>query len=103
MAVAMYVILHLALKSRQQKVVTGELGLVGEVGVAETEINPEGRIFIHGEWWKAVSSSRIPPRQRVRVTGVEGLTLRVEAMNETALRQASIAHEEVRSREPKRS
>jgi len=84
MAVVMYVILHLALKSRRQKVVTGDLGIVGEVGVAQTEINPEGRVFVHGEWWKAGSQSRILPGERVRVIGVDGLTLRVEAVSPAA-------------------
>lgn len=101
MAVAMYLILYLALRSRQQKVVTGEIGLVGQVGVALTELNPEGRVFIHGEWWKAVSSSPVRPGQRVRVTEVKGLTLHVQAVDETALPPASIVPDEVQSQEPK--
>jgi len=86
----MYIILHLALRIRRQKVVTGDLGIVGEVGIAETEINPEGRIFVHGEWWNGVSQSPIARGARVRVVGVEGLTLLVEAVSPTAPRHASI-------------
>jgi len=74
----------------RRKVVTGDLGIVGEIGVAETEINPGGRVFIHGEWWNAFSQSRIPPGERVRVMGLEGFTLLVEAVNPSAPRQASI-------------
>lgn len=103
LAVVMYVILRLALRSRQQKVVTGELGIVGEVGVAQTEINPEGRVFVHGEWWTAVCESRIPSGERVRVVGVDGLRLRVEAVSPTAPRQASILDVDSNSKELKRA
>ncbi|MBI3951169.1 MAG: nodulation protein NfeD [Acidobacteria bacterium] len=99
MAVVMYVILRLALRSRQQKVVTGDLGMVGEIGVAQTEINPEGRIFIHGELWSAVSQSRISLGERVRVVGMDGLTLRVEPVSPSAPRQASIVDAESNGKE----
>jgi membrane-bound serine protease (ClpP class) len=80
LAVVIYVILRLALRSRHQKVVTGEMGIVGEIGVSQTEMNPDGRVFVHGESWAARSESRIPSGTRVRVTGLTGLTLRVEAV-----------------------
>lgn len=102
MAVVIYVILHLALRSRRHKVVTGDLGIVGEIGVAETEINPEGRVFIHGEWWKAVSESRIPAGARVRVVGLDGLKLLVEAVSPTAPRRASIVDVEANRKESTR-
>jgi membrane-bound serine protease (ClpP class) len=89
-AVAMFVILQLAFRSRRQKVVTGELGIVGEIGVTQTELNPQGRVFVHGEWWNAVSQSPILHGQRVRVVGVSGLTLMVEAISPPAPRPASI-------------
>jgi len=79
-AVAMIVILRLAMKAREQKVVTGDLGMVGLIGTAETELNPEGQVFVRGELWSAVASSRIAKGERVRVVGIEGLKLRVEAM-----------------------
>lgn len=80
LAVALYVILRLALRSRLQKVVTGELGMIGKIGVAQTEINPVGRVFIHGELWSARAESPIASGARVRVTGLSGLTLHVEAV-----------------------
>jgi membrane-bound serine protease (ClpP class) len=39
---------------------------------------PEGKIFVHGEYWNAVSPVPVPAGARVRVTAVEGLTLTVE-------------------------
>ena len=32
---------------------TGQEGLIGEVGVARTRLDPEGQVFVHGELWKA--------------------------------------------------
>ncbi|HID93874.1 MAG TPA: nodulation protein NfeD [bacterium (Candidatus Stahlbacteria)] len=64
--------------TRRKKVVTGDKGLIGEIGKALERIAPEGRVFIHGEIWKATSSVPIKKGEKVRVVAVEGLTLRVE-------------------------
>jgi membrane-bound serine protease (ClpP class) len=71
-------LLSLVLKARANKVVTGEAGMIGEEGVARTELRPRGTIFVHGELWEAVSSAEVEAGSRVRVVAVEGLTLRVE-------------------------
>lgn len=71
-------LVRLAIRAWRSKVVTGEAGLLDEVGVARTELSPEGKIFIHGEIWNAVSNAPVPPGSRVRVRAVEGLRLRVE-------------------------
>jgi membrane-bound serine protease (ClpP class) len=34
-------------------------GLVGEVGEAVERIDPEGKVFIEGEYWSAVSTEPI--------------------------------------------
>ena len=33
---------------------TGAAGMVGERGVVYTPLNPEGQVFVHGEYWQAV-------------------------------------------------
>ncbi len=71
-------LLSLVLKARANKVVTGEAGMIGEVGVARTALAPRGTIFVHGELWDAVSSITLEAGSRVRVVAVEGLTLKVE-------------------------
>jgi membrane-bound serine protease (ClpP class) len=58
--------------------VTGQEGLLGTIGTARTEIRGRGKIFIHGEYWDARSKVRIDEGARVKVVGVEGLTLDVE-------------------------
>jgi membrane-bound serine protease (ClpP class) len=56
---------------------TGDKGLVGEVGTALTDLNLEGRVAIHGEYWNARADSHIPSGERVRVVRVDSLTLTV--------------------------
>jgi membrane-bound serine protease (ClpP class) len=101
MAVIMVIVLRLAMRSREQKVVTGDLGMVGLVGVAETTIDPHGQVFVHGELWQAVSDMKIAQGEPVRVIGVEGLKLQVEAINPAAPRQASIVEVSAENRAEK--
>lgn len=68
----------LVIKARRSKVVTGQQGLIGEIGVAQSPLEPEGKVFVHGELWDAVSSANIAPGQRVQVKRIEGLRLEVE-------------------------
>jgi membrane-bound serine protease (ClpP class) len=68
----------LVIKARRAKVVTGQQGLIGEIGVAQSALQPEGKVFVHGELWDAVSSANIAPGTRVLVKRVDGLRLEVE-------------------------
>jgi membrane-bound serine protease (ClpP class) len=68
----------IAARALRRKVQTGFEGLVGEVGVARTDLTPEGRVFVHGELWRARADDSIHAGARVRVIGLEsGLTLKV--------------------------
>jgi membrane-bound serine protease (ClpP class) len=71
-------LMSIALKARANKIVTGEQGLVGEIGMAQTELSPRGKVFIHGEIWDAVSSRPVPAGESVIVRRVEGLELFVD-------------------------
>ena len=71
-------LMSIALKARANKVVTGAQGLVGEIGIAQTELSPRGKVFVHGEIWDATSASGVSAGQAVVVLGVDGLQLRVE-------------------------
>ena len=56
----------------------GAAGLVGETGIVRETLAPDGQVAIHGELWRAVAVE--PPIEagtRVKVVGVEGLTLKV--------------------------
>jgi membrane-bound serine protease (ClpP class) len=76
-------LMTIALKARRNKVVTGAQGLVGEMGVAQTALSPQGKVFVHGELWDAVASSPLPPGQMVIVRSIDGLTLQVDPLAAT--------------------
>ena len=73
-------LMSIALKARRNKVVTGEQGLVGETGVAQTALAPQGKVFVHGELWDAIAPSPVPIGQLVVVRRIDGLTLQVEPL-----------------------
>jgi membrane protein implicated in regulation of membrane protease activity len=57
-------------------------GPIGESGIVEDAIDDEGFVRVGAERWRARSapdSAPIPVGARVRVVGVRGLTLQVEA------------------------
>ena len=67
-----------AMRSRE-RARTAQVGLVGLVGEARGDLNPEGAVFVKGSLWRARSSNGpIPKGRRIRVRGIEGLILRVE-------------------------
>jgi membrane-bound serine protease (ClpP class) len=71
----------LAMRARKGKQMTGIETLVGEIGVSQTDINPEGMVFVRGEYWRARSGEVIAAGQRVSIKRVEGnLILYVEAI-----------------------
>jgi membrane-bound serine protease (ClpP class) len=71
-------LMSIALKARRNKLVSGAQGLIGETGVAQTSLSPQGKIFVHGELWDAVSSSEVAIGQSVVVRRVDGLVLAVD-------------------------
>jgi len=74
------------LRAQLRKPTTGREGLVGERGVATTEIAGTGKVFVHGELWDARSKERISQGEAVVVTAVTGLELevkRVEAVSDS--------------------
>jgi membrane-bound serine protease (ClpP class) len=67
------------LRARRRQATTGAEGLVGQVGLAVTELSPEGLVLAEGERWNAIAEDGpIPARARVVVVKMEGLTLRVK-------------------------
>ena len=77
-------IARLVIVAQRRKPTTGTEGLVGEVGIASTEIDGGGKMFVHGEYWDVSSQQRINKGARVRVTGIEGLVLLVNPVSESS-------------------
>jgi membrane-bound serine protease (ClpP class) len=71
------VVAGLAFRAQRARPSSGREGLLGEKGLARDTIDPEGLVFVHGEYWKARSDERIEPGERVEVVGMEGLVLKV--------------------------
>jgi len=75
------ILVRLVYLSQQQKSIVGEEGMVGEAGVAKTDIHIDGKVHVHGEYWNASSEKLIPAGARVRVIKVHGLKIEVEELN----------------------
>ena len=58
---------------------TGSEGLVGELAEVREGIAPDspGKVFVHGEIWRASSDDPLPPGAHARVTSVRGLEVKV--------------------------
>jgi len=78
------VVSTLAFRAYRAKPQTGTEGLIGEVGVVEKPVDPEGLVFVHGEYWRAVSNERLEPGERVAVEEVNGLILKVRKAGKTS-------------------
>jgi membrane-bound serine protease (ClpP class) len=69
----------LILKAHRAKVLSGAEEMVDMAAVAETDLNPSGKIFFHGEYWNAEveGGAEVKKGQKVVVTKVENLTCKV--------------------------
>lgn len=71
-------LLSLVVSARRHKVETGVEGMIGVTGSAITELSPEGKVMVRGEYWDAVALRPVTAGARVRITAVDKLKLTVE-------------------------
>jgi len=64
-------------RALRRRTTTGMEGLIGEIGVVRTRLATRGQVFLCGELWNAESEGEVEAGESVRVTGMNGLTLRV--------------------------
>jgi membrane-bound serine protease (ClpP class) len=76
-------LMSIAMRARRNKIVTGEQGLIGEIGIAQTALTPVGKVFVHGELWDAVSTIPVQAGDQIVIRQIDGLTLRVDPMAAT--------------------
>jgi membrane-bound serine protease (ClpP class) len=81
-AVIFLILLVALLKSMTQRVVTGDAGMIGLVGVADSDVHRSGRVRVRGEYWAARSDAPVKAGISVRVVGIENLTVKVEEISE---------------------
>jgi membrane-bound serine protease (ClpP class) len=67
-----------ALRAQMWKVATGREGLRGELGTALTDVEKDGRVFVHGEYWNATAREKISAGEKVRVSTVRDMVIEVE-------------------------
>ncbi len=71
-------VLSYAIKAQLSRITTGREGLIGEEGIAQTDVFHNGKVFIHGEIWNGKSDEQIPKGEKVIVTAVDGLIITVK-------------------------
>ncbi len=64
-------LIYIAIRAHLNRVHTGKEGLVGEIGVAQSALKPEGKVFVHGELWNAEAEEDIPKGTKVKVLEVK--------------------------------
>jgi len=74
-------VISYTIRAQLKPPVTGEEGLIGLVGVAKTDLNPTGKVHVHGELWNAVNifpDKAIKKGEEVKIVKVEGMKLMVK-------------------------
>ncbi len=74
------VLVGLGLRAQRAPIHVGQESLVGMVGIARGEINPNGQVQLQSELWTAElddDAEPILPGEKVKVAAVEGLRLKV--------------------------
>jgi membrane-bound serine protease (ClpP class) len=75
-------LLRLVLRASREKPAIGDVSMLGKTAIARTEIRKNGKVLVQGELWNASSKDTIPEGAPVRIVGVNGLLLEVQAESE---------------------
>jgi membrane-bound serine protease (ClpP class) len=78
MTVWALLLVNLVVRSQRRRATTGYDGMIGQRGIAETSLDPEGWVLVAGERWRAVADPAVPAGEPVTVLSVDGLRLRVQ-------------------------
>ena len=71
-------VVGMGIRAMRRRPLTGSEGMVGLVGVAKTNLAPQGKILVRGELWDAISEQPLQPGDHAEVTRIEGLKLYVK-------------------------
>jgi membrane-bound serine protease (ClpP class) len=83
----LFFVIGMALKARKRPVVSGLEELVGSKAIVVDDFVEQGTVRIHSETWRAHSNVALYKGQSVKVTEVDGLTLKVEPVQLTMPRK----------------
>lgn len=71
------IVIKLAVQAHGHKVVSGEEGIIGEIGEASEDFDKEGMVFVAGEYWKAGTKEPIKKGDKIKVIKIKGLHIKV--------------------------
>ncbi|MCA9918904.1 MAG: nodulation protein NfeD [Anaerolineales bacterium] len=88
-------ILTFALRAQRAQPLTGQQGMMGQIGTARDTFDEEsslfrGTILLKGEIWQATASQPIHFGDEVRVQQMQGMKIQVEPVAETAASASSV-------------
>ena len=67
-----------AVRAQSLPVRAGREVMLGRTAPALARIDrAQGKVFVEGEYWNAISDTPIEPGQRVEIVAIDGLTLKV--------------------------
>jgi membrane-bound serine protease (ClpP class) len=76
--------LYFVVRTQRRPAVSGIEGMVGERGEAATDFNGEGRVFVHSEYWSAVSNEPIVKGDKIEIVKLaDHLKLEVRKIDRT--------------------
>jgi len=78
------IVAGIVFRTHFQRAMTGTAGMLGERGETVTALAPEGQVFVHGEYWHAVSEEPIGPKEPIEILEVKDLTLRVRRVQKNS-------------------
>ncbi|MCK4527056.1 nodulation protein NfeD [candidate division WOR-3 bacterium] len=71
------------IKAMRRKPSTGKEGMLHEIGTAVSDIDSkDGKVFIHGEYWNAISDKDIKEGEEVEIVEIQRLKLTVRKKEE---------------------
>ena len=81
-AIFFLVVIRMVIRAHRKPVVSGAEELVGSFGEVVDGFDKQGFIHVHGENWQAESLTPVRAGDRVRITAIKGLLLKIEPMKE---------------------
>lgn len=76
-----FLVASMAVRARKRPVVTGREDMLDAQGTVLADCNGEGWATVRGETWRVRCATPLARGDRVRVTGMDGLTLHVQALH----------------------
>jgi len=75
-------IVGMAIRSRRTRVVSGLEQMLDATAIAMNDFEHRGQVKIRSEIWQAVSNTPVKRGQQLKVTGIEGLVLTVQPLDQ---------------------